>query len=849
MKKYLAAALSIAAIGILFFMLFNMEESPVKPPKYPSEREYIQRTYPFYQHDPSVYLNAIKETHQMRNDLRKKYLSKGKNINQWEFAGPLNIAGRVVDIEFNPLDPTIVYAAAATGGVFKSYDTGETWLPIFDDMSVLTIGDIAVDPVNPDIIYVGTGEANGGHNNLPGSGVFKSTNAGDTWTHLGLDSTTSIGRIVINYNKPQELYLAAVGSYFSPNPQRGIYKSTDGGTTWKKSLFVSDSTGAIDIVMHPTNPKWLMAAMWERVRRPNSSQLYGPTSGIYRSTDGGESWELLGPEKGLPNSATRNVGRIGLAISQSDPEILFALYNDGANYLGLFRTSDGGDTWTNADPDNEIKAGTSNFSWYFGQVRVHPSDPEVVYAMDVMFMKSTNSGSSWSHDWGTHVDHHALAFHPEDPDYMLVGNDGGINISYDMGDSWSETSYLPITQFYEIGLDFQNPERLYGGTQDNNTVRTQTGELDDWEYLLGGDGFYVIVDPVDPQIIYAEYQFGALHKSINGGYNWQSIRSGINTSEPTNWSTPVIMCPFNNKVLYYGTNKIYRTTNAGSSWTAISPVLTKNISGARLGTVTTIAVSPLDQNVIYAGTDDARAWVTFDYGINWKEITAGLPERWITRIVPDNHNINEVYITFSGLKWRDPQPHIFKSSNNGEKWVNISGNLPDAPVNAFAVDLNYPGRIYAGLDVGAFVSYNDGDSWEVLGEGLPVVSVYDMKIHPAANYLAVGTHGRSMYKIDLETLVDINEDLPVLSDFSLTQNYPNPFNPSTRITYRINSPVKVELKVYDISGREVAVLVNELKAPGEYTSVFNGENMASGVYIYRLRAGGQVLSRKMTLLK
>jgi photosystem II stability/assembly factor-like uncharacterized protein len=849
MKKYIAAFVAAAGFVAAFLLLSTSEETVSKPPKYPSEREFIQRTYPHYQYDPYAYVEAIKETHVMRDALRKKYLAKGKKADLWEFAGPINIGGRVVDIEFNPLSPNIVYAAAATGGVFKSTDTGETWFPVFDDQSMLSIGDIAVDPVNPDIIYVGTGEANGGHNNFPGAGLFKSTNAGHTWVHLGLDSTTSIGRIVINYNNPQEIYLAAVGSYFSPNPQRGVYKSTDGGATWDKSLFISDSTGAIDIVMHPENPQWLMAAMWERVRRPNSSHLYGPSGGVFRSTNGGTNWQRLGPAEGLPNPAQENIGRIGLAISKSNPQVLYALYNNGSEYTGLYKTTNAGNNWTDADPDKEINGGTSNFSWYFGQVRVHPANPNTVYAMDVGFMKSSNSGGNWTINWDTHVDHHALAFHPQNPDYLILGNDGGINISTNAGNSWSDHKLLPITQFYEIGLDYQNPERLYGGTQDNNTVRTLTGSLDDWQNLLGGDGFYVIIDPVNPNIIYAEYQYGGLHKSTNGGNSWNYILNGVNSDEPTNWSTPVIMCPFNNNVLYYGTNKIYRTTNGGSNWTAVSPILTKNIPGARLGTITTIAVSPFNKDVIYAGTDDARAWISSDYGSSWTEISNGLPERWITRIVPDEHNIENVYITFSGLKWRDPQPHIFRSTNNGEDWINISGNLPDAPVNAFAVDNHLEGRIYAGLDVGMFVSFNDGESWEVLGEGLPVVSVYDIKIHPTENYLAAGTHGRSMYKIDLNTLVDADDDTPVAAQFQLGQNYPNPFNPSTTIKYTVAGAGNVELKVYDIRGKEVAVLVNENKTPGEYQAAFNAENLSSGVYIYRLKTGGRILSKKMIFMK
>jgi len=320
--------------------------------------------------------------------------------------------------------------------------------PIFDSLAVLTIGDIAIDPINPDIVYVGTGEANGGHNNFPGGGVFKSTNAGLTWSFLGLEETTSIGRILIHPTNTNIIYMAAVGSYFSPNPERGIYKSTDAGVTWNQSLFVSDSTGAIDIVMDPNNPDRMMAAMWERVRRPNSSHLFGPSGGIYRTNNGGTTWQLLEPSTGLPDPNSETIGRIGLALSESNPEIVYALYNDGSIISGLYKTTDFGDNWVNVDQDNELNNGTGGFSWYFGQVRINPANPDIVYVLDVAFMRSTNSGSTWSVSYETHVDHHALAFHPTNPDFLVNGNDGGINISTNSGVSWGAQSQIPATQFY-----------------------------------------------------------------------------------------------------------------------------------------------------------------------------------------------------------------------------------------------------------------------------------------------------------------------------------------------------------------------------------------------------------------
>jgi photosystem II stability/assembly factor-like uncharacterized protein len=847
MKKTGTISTGLMILSFLVsFYFFNQSTDRIKAEKEvmePSEWMMMQRLFPYMQADPDVYSQALRQVRIMKGSLNKS------DQVSWTFAGPINIGGRITDIEFNPLDPNIVYCSAATGGVFKSTDMGETWFPVFDDQAFLSIGDIAVDPVNPNIIYVGTGEANGGHNNMPGGGMFKSTDAGSSWFPIGLDSSETIGRVIINPYNPQEIFVASVGSYFSPTHQRGIFRSTDGGTTWGQSLFVSDSTGGIDIVMDPTNPDFLLAAMWERVRRPNSSHLYGPTSGIYRSTDNGDTWQLLGPSTGLPNASATNVGRIGLAISKTNPNISYALYNDGAVYIGLFKTTNYGSSWTNADPDNEISNGVSNFSWYFGQVRINPSDPNKIYVMDVGFMRSSDGGANWNLSYQTHVDHHALAFNPSNSDYLINGDDGGIYISTNGGSNWSGPKEMPNTQFYEIGLDYNNPLRLYGGTQDNNTIRTRTGNLDDWNALIGGDGFYIIVDFTNPNIIYAESQFGYLQKSTDGGNNFFYARNGINPDEPTNWSTPVVMDPVNHNVLYYGTNKVYRTTNGAGYWTAVSPDLTDGTPGARLGTITTIDVSPTDSSVIYAGTDDSHVWVTTDYGAVWTDVSGSLPYRWVTRVKVDPNNKNNVYVTFSGLKWHDPQPHVFKSTDMGADWTDISSNLPDAPVNAFAVDNNDPDRLYLGSDVGAFVSFNGGTSWQPIADGLPVVSVYDMKIHPAENFLAIGTHGRSMYKIDLDQLVEVRQGTNKITGFNLSQNYPNPFNPSTSISFIAGNSSFVTLKVYDALGREVATLINEEKTPGTYSVNFNAEHLSSGVYYYRIEAGNYTKTKKMILLR
>lgn len=832
----------------------NEEINPEKEIKYPNETEYIKRTFPFYKADPDAHLVALKQAQEMRSETEIMFQSDNL-IPAWEFAGPVNIGGRFSDVEYNPNNTDIAYAGAATGGIFKTTDGGVTWFPVFDDQAVLPIGDLAVDPVNSDIVYAGTGEANGGHNNFAGGGVYKSTNGGDTWLLIGLENTVSIGRIVINPLNPLRIYVAAAGSYFAPNPERGVYRSDDGGSTWSKVLYLNDSTGAIDISIDPINPNNLLSAMWQRTRYPNGGQLYGPWSGVHKSVDGGNTWTVLGPSNGLPNSSTSNVGRIGLSTSASSPNISYALFTNGSTYSGFFKTTNAGLNWTNANPNGTLQNGFSSFSWYFGNVRVHPTDPNTVYVLDFSINKTTNSGTSWSEltSNNIHVDQHALAFKPGDPNRIIFGNDGGLYNSSNGGNSFTKVASQPVTQFYEIGLDKTNPQRLYGGTQDNGTNRTMTGSTSDWTSIYGGDGFYVIVDYTNPNIIYAESQNGGLGKSTNGGNSFSSATTGIPSGEKRNWSTPVVMDPNVNTVLYYGTNKVYRTTNSASSWTAASPDLT-NGNQARLGTVTTIDVAPTNSNIIIAGTDDANVWITTNNGTNWTKVSQTLPYRWVTRVAFDPQNDNIAYVTYNGLKWVDPQPHVFRTSDRGATWQDISSNLPDAPINAFAVDPLRANVLFVGSDVGAYVSFNTGQEWQYLGTGMPMVSVYDFKIHPTAYYLVAGTHGRSMYKIDLTQVVSINslsENIP--DSFILDQNYPNPFNPITTINYNISGSGNVNLNIFDITGRLVRNLVSSVQNTGSYSSVWNamdnnGSAVSSGIYFYSLSFDGKISETKKMLL-
>ncbi len=847
-RLVLLFALVGSCIGALVGYVAHQNRAAAPLERRPAEHGWTQRTFPYFQADPAAYRQAFAQAKAL------KAATKTSVFGTWQPAGPTNIGGRIVDVAYDPQTPSTIYAASATGGVFKSTNSGQTWFPIFDDQPLLTIGDIAIDPSNPQTLYVGTGEANGGHNNFAGGGLYKSTDGGATWTFLGLEGTVSIGRILVHPTLPERVYVAAVGSYFGPNPERGVFRSDDGGETWQQVLFINDETGVVDLILRPDNPDVLLAAAWQRVRRYDEGDLAGPSSGIYQSTDGGITWDKLGTPNGLPGGTA---GRIGLAVCASAPRVMYAVYTDGFVYTGLYRSDDGGNFWQDADPNRSISS--SNFSWYFGQVRVHPTNPDQVYVMDVMFQSSSNGGQTWQQQAGTHVDHHALAFHPTNPNTLINGNDGGLALSTNGGQTWQRVNNLPLTQFYEIGLDPSNPKRLYGGTQDNGTLRTTTGRLNDWTNILGGDGFYVIVDPSDPNIVYAESQNGGLAKVrflANGNRQVIGATAGIDPSEPRNWSTPLAMDPVNPQVLYFGTNRLYRTENGAANWTVISPDLTKQLGVSLLGTLTTIAVAPTNADVIYVGTDDGNVWVTGDYGSTWTDITAGLPMRWVTRVAVDPTDENIAYVTFSGLKWQDPQPHVFRTDDRGQTWQDISNNLPDAPVNAFAIDPSYPTALYVGTDIGAFVSLNTGSTWEPLGEGMPPVSVYDFKIYDDGNerFLIAGTHGRSMYKLDLPDLdpATASNDQPTPSSLLLAPAYPNPF--SETLTVQVSAPPSAAFQVgaYDLLGRRVATLFSGNGTGRLQSLTWDGTNdagqrLAAGVYLLRLQAGPDMRSQTVVL--
>lgn len=726
-----------------FFRFHKVEEEEEGGP-FPSEWFMQQRLWPNDRISTDEYLSAVAQADRLS-------AHRLDDPPQWEDAGPANIGGRVTDIVGDPADEQIFYVAAASGGVFKTVNGGTTWTPIFDSQPSLSIGALALSPDNSDELYVATGEANAAGFTYFGTGVYRSTNAGESWSHLGLTETKFIARIVVDPANTQKLFVAAMGDQYAAGTARGIYISTNGGSSWERTLFVNDSTGASDVIVHPQNPNIVLAATWQRMRSASMRAVGGRGSGIHRSTDGGQTWLRI--TDGLPAPAN-DVGRIGLAVCESSPNVMYAIYaDDPGNFAGIYKSTDTGESWSRVN-DGDLSQMYSNFGWYFGNIRVRPDNPNHVFALGQTLWRSTDGGQNWSQIGATvHVDFHALWYLPGNPQRMLVGSDGGVFRSTNNGNAFTFLNGLAINQFYAASVDFQLPQRRYGGVQDNGTLRTLTGATDDWDQIHGGDGFYALVDPTNSQRIWAEYQWGWLERSDNGGSSWDVALNGIDENERTNWATPVLIDPVNPQRLYYGAMRLYRTDNRGNAWDNVSDDLTDGPHGGNLsfGTITTIDVSPLNNQIIIVGTDDAKVWITTDGGAHWLDRSAGIPQRWVTRVVCDPRHVRRFYVTVSGFRNAEVAAQLFVSDADGLHWRNISGGLPDGPLNDVVAEPTIEGRLYVASDFGCFVTPDLGDHWSVLGENLPRVPVIDLVLHPSGE-LTAATYGRSMFKADLADL-------------------------------------------------------------------------------------------------
>lgn len=806
--------------------------------------------------------------------------------------GPTTTGGRIVDIAVNPLNKHVIYAAGASGGLWKSVNRGTTWDCIFQYEGTLSIGDIALDPKKPDTIWVGSGEANNQRSAFWGDGIYKSTDGGKTWVNTGLRESHHIGRIVVHPGNTNCVYVAALGHLYTPNKERGLYKTTNGGRSWEKVLYINPDVGVVDVVLHPKNPEIVYAASYERRRRAWHFDGAGPGSGIYKSTNGGRDWTRL--QGGLPEG---EIGRIGLAVCPKEPEWIFAAVSDqnlkppqapkapekddkkkgknkkakaaGENDLetpfgfqltfdetgcrvlavdkgspaarqdikagdkvthfagqavdnpwdllavmislrpgdrvligidrkgaprtvsmqypvpaeqqvggGVFVSRDGGLKW---EKRNDKPVGGTP-AYYYGQIRVDPQDPQRIYVLSVPLYSTADGGKTWATNTArsVHVDHHALWINPTDSSHILLGNDGGMHVSYDGAATWDYIFNLPLTQFYAVGADMQKPYHVYGGTQDNGTFggpslsRNRRGiSRFEWYKVGFGDGFYTLVDPEDTDTIYCEWQFGHPMRFDRKTGGRKSIRPP--QSDPAgprdryNWNSPILISHHNPKTIYFAGNRLFKSYNRGDDWQVISPDLTTADPGKLIGnvphcTITTVAESPLDAKVLLVGTDDGNVQWSDDGGKTWTNLRGRFPLApplwWVTRVELSRHDINTAYVSFSAFREDDFRPFVFATRDRGKTWQSIIDNLPNEPVNVIKEDPVNPELLFVGTEFGVFCSITKGGAWLPLGEKkLPRVSVQDLLVHPRDKDLIIGTHGRGFFIMDVSPFQEMTPNL------------------------------------------------------------------------------------------
>lgn len=797
---------------------------------------------------PETVLGALKAKEQLTQN------SLVKNI-AFENIGPTIMSGRIVDLAVNPDNPTEFYAAYASGGLWYTNNNGTSFTPILDSSPTQNIGDIAVD-WNTNTIWVGTGENNSSRSSYAGIGILKSADGGQSWGNVGLNDSHHIGRILINPDNTNEVIVAVIGHLYSPNEERGIFKTTDGGQSWIKTLFINDDTGIIDLVASPNDFNVLYAAAWERDRKAWNFDGSGENSGIYKSSDAGNSWTKITNDNGFPTGD--GVGRIGLSVNSNDEvyaildnqfrrekdgkdksgsnaltkddfknmsvdaflklgdkklntflktngfqekyraenvkqmvrsgnvkPIDLAKYLEDANSLlfdtpvkgaELYKTTDGGKSWKKTH-DNYLDDLVYSYGYYFGVINTNPKVNGKVYIAGVPILRSEDGGKTFKSINGenVHVDHHAIWINPNNPKHLIIGNDGGVNISYDDGESWIKCNTPAVGQFYTVSVDNQEPYNVYGGLQDNGvwvgpsnykaSVKWHEGGEYPYKRLLGGDGMKVAIDNRNPDIVYTGFQFGNYYRIDRESGKRKYIQPKHELGDSPfrfNWQTPIQLSSHNQDILYLGGNKLMRSMNQGDDWKAISEDLTKGgkVGNVAYGTLTSISESPFEFGLIYVGTDDGLVHVTKNSGGSWTKISDSFPkDLWVSRVIASKHKKERVYVTLNGYRWDDFKAYAYVSDDYGTTWKSISSNIPNSPINVIKEDPVNENLLYLGTDNGLYVSFNKGENWEVFSKGLPNVAFHDLVIQEKAQDLVIGTHGRSIYKANISALQEMNDEL------------------------------------------------------------------------------------------
>jgi photosystem II stability/assembly factor-like uncharacterized protein len=837
----LSTALSILAVTSCENEPVASSDQQLARKNEPNEFFFLQRAYPDAHPDIAALEQGL---------VQARLMATAKNTGfdaSWTVQGPGNIGARANTVAVNPQNENILYAGFSNGGVWKTTDGGNTWYPVFDSQLWPSIGDIEVDPANPNRVYVATGDPNISFYPMLGDGVYRSEDGGETWSNIGLQNQRVISKIVLHPSNPNILFAASMGLPFIRDNNRGLYRTTNGGASWEQVLFISDQAGVTDVVMDPFNPNVLYASGWDRVRSNKESLVSGPGAKIYRSTDGGSTWTQL--TNGLPQE---NLGRTGLAISTQTPGKVYAMYVGTDNQLaGIYKTTNGGNNWSATDITG-LEGALGGFGWYFGKIRVNPLNDEEIFLLGVDLWRGLPALGNWMEAtppwwlYEVHADKHDLVFAPSGN--MYLGTDGGLYKSTDQGISWSDIENIPTTQFYRVAHNPHQPDLYYGGAQDNGTTGGNAADINNWPRIYGGDGFRSIFHPDNPLVYFVETQNGNIAVTTDGGGSYSSGDNGISFDDRRNWDMPYIMSHHNPSVMYAGTFRVYKSQVNGyiPNYSPISGDLTDGlVLHPRHHNISTLSESPLTAGLLYAGTADGNVWRTDNDGANWVNVSEGLPDRYVTSVSTSPSNPNWVYVSHSGYRDNEFIPRIHRSKDRGASWEYIGAGLPDIAVNNLHI---LPGHsdsvLFAATDAGVYATLNSGQSWHRLGDNMPFVPVFELGWNPVHNTLFAGTFARSIlsYPIDSllagtppDTTVATRPALPMREMASI---FPSPAREQVTVKAPGHPFKPAEIVVLDASGKPVRML--RTAGPGNVSQTIDVAALPAGHYTVKVKSGHNV---------
>jgi len=796
-------SLYLIVLGLFIISCTEQDLDKFEEKHEPFDHFFYQRAFP----DDVVDYEAMDRTLKAAQKFSQSSFSKSSDA-EWTIEGPYNLGGRINCVAIHPQNPDIWLSGTAGGGVYRTEDAGENWEPITNTLSHLPIGDVVFDPTNPEIIYVGTGDTNIPGTVWIGGGIYKSVDGGETFEYIGLEECRIISKIVVNPENPNQVYAGAMGIPFEENADRGLYRSDDGGTTWTKIFSVSEDSGVIDMVMNPEDPDVIYIANWNRIRTSFISEVSGDEAGIYKTTDGGDTWTEL--ENGLPVGP---MGRIGLKLWDGDYNTLFALYVGPDSQLhGVYKSSDAGESFETIETSFIPEGALGGFGWYFGKIGVNPFDENEISVLGVNMYSTTDGGDTWFlsvPEWFTyevHADKHDIEYLGEND--ILLATDGGLyrtttGITQD-GIGWVDVDEIPNTQFYRISADPYSEGVFYGGAQDNGTTGTPDLEGGDWPRIFGGDGFTPIQDPVNPEYFYCTTQRGNFWFIDAEMFNFINLSDfGIDPEDRRNWDSPFKMDHFDNSVLYAATERVYKMENAPfGEWIDISPSLvSEDEENASRRNISAIAQSQVNEEILYAGTSDGKAWVRATESDDWEEISEGLPGYYVTDIKASKFEEDRVYLSVSGYRENDDTPHLYLSNDLGATWLDVTGDLPEMPINHF--EEYSTSQWFIATDNGVYLTENAGENWSRVGNNMPFIVINDLAIDEIGNTLAAGTFAQSIWTVSLDDV------LTPLSTNNLERTELNLF-PNPAVNWmRIESDTEIEgYHIFDLSGRLVKASSN-----------------------------------------